>query len=186
MKTKALYLKVIIGLAFVAMVNSVAISQENKTGDDLKPANNSNSEQAVWDDDQLDIQDWMLDDLAFIYRSENPQIQEWMVKLVDNMESWNFDEYSDANMMMEYNYGSNMDLSDRLNEDKPYTDSAFPESFYSADMMEWMFDEEFSSNQYIEEEPVEIQKWMLSDDISSNCDNDIVLQNWMLDQKCWR
>ncbi len=187
MKTKAIILKFVAALVLIAMVNTVSVAQRN--GADKQNSYISLNYPAytkiVVVENNMNIQDWMLDDLAFVFRSEDARVEDWMVRMEDGSEIWQNEEYLSTDWMFDADYNSTYYLVDWMVEEHAYIGYDYSESLSDLNMMDWMLeDHQFILNN--ETEPVELQKWMLNVDGNDFAvENEVSLQSWMLDQRLW-
>lgn len=187
MKTKTIMLKFVIGLVLVAMVQTVALSQNSDAGSSSSfiACNNSVYSQVVVVDSNLNIKDWMVDDMAFDFRSEKANLEDWMIMYDNESDNLLIEECIGGNWVFDMDVLPTMELVDWMIEDQPYIDCHFSEMIDDVDLMDWMvIDDRFGKE--IEDESVKLQQWMLHiDGIGEDKGNDLVLEDWMLDQKFW-
>lgn len=187
MKTKAIFLKLVAGLVLIAMVHTVAFSQKNSISEYSKHlfSDISVMQKTVIFENNINIQDWMLDDLAFVFRSENEHMEDWMVMFDDYLDTWLVEAYYNTDWMFEADVLPALNIIDWMVEDMPNVGMSLTETLEDFEMMDWMLLDTHFGN-VISDETIELQKWMLdADGIGSSYENDIALQNWMLDQKYW-
>ncbi len=189
MKTKANIIKFIAGLFLIAMVHSVAISQGNGTLNhnrifSREPGYNK----TVKVENHLDIHDWMLDDLAFIFRSENSKIEDWMVKM-DNNSSGIKEDCLNVNWFNDFSDSPRMDLVYWMINDSHTFWVDMPHDYLNFDDLEitdWMVNKTNFVVKDSDDETVKLYKWMLTvDNFGVNFENEIVIEDWMIDMKRW-
>lgn len=183
MKTKALVLRVVAVMVLVAMVNVVAVSQKhgNQNYQDYITYTHPVYTQTVVVENQPTIKDWMLDEMAFVYHTEKPQMEDWMV-LLDTEKDWYMaDEYYTTDWLFVEENQFEADLFDWMMEDLAVLEMDFSESLEEVEVQEWMLDDAVMAVES-EDAPVILQDWMLQ---GFDAETNVVLHDWMLNQASW-
>ena len=183
MKTKAIILKVVAVMVLVAMVNVAAVSQKNNNGkyhEYITYTHPVYSQPVVVESSPV-VRDWMLDDMAFLFQSEDPQIEDWMVLLDTEKEWYMADEYYSTDWLLVDENQFEVDLFDWMIEDFSAMDMEFSDSFEDVEMQEWMLDN-VPTVVEAEDDSVTLQNWMID---GFEGTHDVILHDWMLNQASW-
>ena len=187
MKTKAIFQKIFTVLILVAFATSFGFTQGDSDvafSSYLSKKSSTNLNQVNYEN-QSDIKDWMIDEMAFTNSAESAHIERWMVSHDDGMDELFDVYYYNTNWLFESEDLPNLYLADWMVEDQPSIVYSFHQYFQEVDVMQWMINcEQFVYEQ--EQDAIVLQNWMLeTDGIEYSIENDKALDNWMLDQKYW-